>query len=302
MRLLITGGGGYLGTVLVRHLLRSSGHTLTILDRFTWGAQPLLSVLQPEDHARVSVVVGDVADGEAVDNGWAQADAAIHLAGIVGYPACAVDPTEAFRTNVIGTMTLCAAARGRKVVHASTGSVYGAVDGLCTEGSPCRTTTVYGQTKLQAEGVIDDSGGVNLRFATLFGLSPRMRWDLLPHDFARQLQTTGTLALYSKGARRTFLHVQGAARALTAAVSWPSGIYNVGDERANLTKQEVAQLLQGLIGRPTTLQVGEGHDPDQRDYAVSYQKVQTETTWRAHLALADALPQVLLAARLWRDQ
>lgn len=303
MRILVTGGGGYVGTVLVRYLLSGtfSLHNrpkLTILDRFSWGAQPLLSVLRQEDTPRVRLVAGDIRDPRVVGDAIRDCDCVVHLAGIVGFPACDADPQDADSTNIIGTQVVVSAANTRLVVFASTGSTYGYVPGMADERTPINPLTRYGRTKALAEELVIGAGGVSLRLATLYGLSPRMRWDLLVHDFLRH-GLTGTLSVYEGHARRTFLHVEDAAAAFGRALreDFAPGVWNIGSGDQNYTKQEIAERIAEVTG--CTLEPSSGADPDRRDYAVSYTKV-GETGWEATWTLEEALPGLLQAAQVWR--
>lgn len=303
MKVLLTGGAGYLGSVLVRTLIDAQ-HSLHVLDRFTWGGtQPLLSAVGKAQD-KVKVFAGDVCDPEMVKAALKDCDAVIHLAGIVGYPACDADPVDSWQTNVVGTQVVCQALEGRQLLFASTGSTYGRVEGLALETHPVSPLTLYGSTKAAAEGLVLEAGGVSFRLATLFGLSHRMRWDLLPHDFARIAVTTGEIPVYEGGARRTFLHVQDAARAFTLALAYPltpGEVYNVGYATGNCTKASVA----GIVQQYTRCRVREitGADPDQRDYAVGFGKIREALPqWavRKGVSLGEALPDVVKWARCWR--
>lgn len=302
MRILITGGGGYLGCVLVRHLLQTTRHSLVILDRFDWGVQPLVSAIGAQKD-RVVVHRADVRDPS---NLWEAligcVDAIIHLAAIVGYPACDAAPQDADTTNVEGTGRCCLYSDrigGCPVIFASTGSTYGKVSGLATEETPISPLTRYGRTKALAERIVLDHGGVALRLATLYGLSPRMRWDLLVHDFCRRAVEDGELRVYEPHARRTFLHVEDAADAFAHAVEGrlAPGVWNIGHASGNLTKSQLAELVSLETGcRVTEI---EGADPDQRDYAVSYQKVYPYWQPDEARGLGKTVPGLVQVARVW---
>jgi nucleoside-diphosphate-sugar epimerase len=305
MRVCVTGGGGYLGTTLVRALI-DARHTVTVLDRFDWGTQPLLSAVG-RSSKQVTVYRGEIHHAGLLADALDGADAVIHLAGIVGYPACDANPIEADRTNVEGTRAVCAAVAGRPLFFASTGSTYGKLEGrIALERHPVCPLTRYGRNKAEAEALVARVGGVTFRLATLFGTSPRMRWDLLPHDFARSAATTGRIDLYEGHARRTFLHVKDAANAFVLGLraGLPSGVYNVGRTLGNVTKLDVARVVEGLTG----CQIAEmlGSDPDQRDYAVGFGKIRDALPkWAIPLPpkeqeLPVALGDVVKWARCWR--
>ena len=302
MRVLITGGGGYIGTVLVRQLLLYSAHTVTVLDRFDWGVQPIVSVIRPEWATRVQLIRTDICSGplSTIATAVHKADAVIHLAAIVGFPACDAQPEDATATNVRGTRRIWKVLRqGQPFLFASTGSVYGKVEEACTEESPVAPLTHYGQTKLAAERLVLDAGGMAFRIATVYGLSPRMRWDLLVHNFC-QLGVKGRLALYDSGARRTFLHVEDVASAfLWGLRQYQPGIYNLGAAIGNATKYQVACRVRDLTG--CILSDMTGHDPDERDYQVSYLKLAQAGWTPSRLLNRQNLQPIVDVARVWEN-
>ena len=293
MRILITGGGGYLGTVLVRRLLEGD-ERVRVFDRFSWGTQPLASVTDAYRYP-LEVITGDIRNRTQLADAINGSDAIIHLAAIVGYPACDADPEDADTTNVEGTRLLPELAEGRPILFASTGSCYGRQASPATEESPLSPLTRYGRNKAEAEKIVLDAGGVCLRLATLYGLSPRMRWDLLPHDFARR-GVAGSIHLYDPNARRTFLHVEDAAWAFERLLgSTDAAVYNVGHTRLNLTKLEIAAHVQTLTD--CVIVEAQGFDPDGRDYEVDYTKM-AETRWSPSFDFD--LTNIVTFARVWR--
>ena len=168
MRILVTGGAGYIGSLLCPILL-DAGHEVVLLDSLMFGVQPILHFIS---HPKLEVVHGDIRDPRVVAPLAAKADAVLHLAAIVGSPACAADPTAAETTNVDGTRTLVdALSASQMLVYASTGSTYGRCETVATEETPIDPLTLYGRTKRDAEALVAEKGGVGLRFATAFGLS-----------------------------------------------------------------------------------------------------------------------------------
>jgi nucleoside-diphosphate-sugar epimerase len=272
---LITGGAGYVGAVVTGAFL-DAGHRVTVLDSLVSGGGGLLGYV-----SRPGFVFcrGDVRDPRAVAGALAGQDAVVHLAGVVGFGACNADPRRAESVNVEGTRTLLAARqRGQLVLHASTGSVYGAVPGgLCDEGIDPAPLSLYGRTKLAAERlVLAAPDGLAFRFATAFGASPQMRLDLLVNGFVYSARRRGYVVVYDRDARRTFIHVRDMARAflfgLERSGEMAGRVYNAGSERLNLTKEEVARLI--LERQPYFLTYGPvGSDEDRRDYAVSYARL-----------------------------
>lgn len=272
---LITGGAGYVGSVVTGAFL-AAGHAVTVLDNLTGGGQGLLGCAA---YPRFRFVRGDVRDARAVRDALAGQDVVVHLAAVVGFGACNADPQRAESTNVDGTRTLLACRqRGQRLLFASTGSVYGAAPaGECHEGLEPAPLSLYGRTKLAAERLALDAGdAVAFRFATAFGISPRMRVDLLVNEFVYSAKRRGYVVIYDKDARRTFIHVRDMARVFLFGLErWDAmagGVYNAGSERLNLTKDEIVRLL--LARHPFHAFYGPvGADEDRRDYAVSYARL-----------------------------
>jgi nucleoside-diphosphate-sugar epimerase len=269
---LVTGGAGYIGSTLVP-LLLGEGYRVRVLD--IDAAQPRL----PQS-SRLIVMGGDVRDRAALREAARGCAAVVHLAALSGAPACARDPGLAEEVNVGGCEALAEAA-GRRipVVFASTGSVYGAHAGaLCTEDSPPAPVSLYGVTKAAGERILLGAcGAVALRFATAYGVSPRMRQDLLPNHLVSLALREGRLSVYQPGARRTFLHVRDAARAVILALGRFGEMrgrpFNAGSEDQNLTKGELCALIAEQVPGLVLDLSAPGSDPDCRDYAVSYARI-----------------------------
>lgn len=299
MRILVTGGAGYVGSTLVPMLL-DRGDQIRVLDNLHLGGQGLLPCV---GRPGFEFVRGDAGDAETLSSALRDVEAIIHLAAVVGYPACQREPDRAVSTNVNATKLLIDLRRSdQQLLFASTGSVYGKVPTeVCTESTPCAPLTLYGSTKLEAEQQVLAAGNCMVyRFATAFGTSPSMRFDLLPNDFVRQAVRDGRIAVYEGGFRRTFVHVHDVARALVFALdNWPElvdEVFNVGHESMNCTKGELAREIHRLV--PFDLRFEEfGTDADQRDYTVSYEKIRSRGFTTRH-TLSSGLAELVTAARL----
>ena len=275
VRVLVTGGAGYVGCVLVERLLAENFAT-TVFDNLMFGGRGLLPYFA---RPNFQFIKGDVRDKESLGNAVRDADAIIHLAAIVGYPACKKDPRLAEEVHIGGTENLLGVrAPSQAVIYASTGSNYGAYTGaLCTEDTPLNPLTLYGISKTKAERAILDSGNaMGFRFATAFGSSPRMRLDLLINDFTYRALRERNLIIYEKDFKRTFIHVRDMAEAFVFAIKnfekMKNDVFNAGSEEMNYSKQDIALKIQEKV--PYYLHFADvGKDEDQRNYEVSYEKI-----------------------------
>jgi nucleoside-diphosphate-sugar epimerase len=290
-KILVTGGAGYIGSTLVPMLLQE-GYEVSIIDNLLYENNHSF-FLTPVDGTTLlrhpnfkKFVKGDIRNVEQIKEALENQDYIIHLAAIVGAPACNKNPELAKTTHIDGTRNILNnMTSNQKLIFASTGSNYGKVDGICYEDTPLNPLTLYGKTKTEAEKMILDSGHVGYRFATAFGLSPRLRMDLLLNDFSHRMTKNRHLDVYESNAKRTFIHVQDIARALIFAIEnyeeMAGQVYNVGDEVMNVTKGGAAELIKAVIKKQLDVNVnlwtekGDSRfDPDKRDYEVSYAKIQ----------------------------
>jgi nucleoside-diphosphate-sugar epimerase len=299
VRVLVTGGAGYVGSTLVPVLLQE-GHQVRVLDRLDSGGHGLLGCV---GRSGFSFIHGDMGDETVLMPALGGVEAVIHLAAIVGYPACQQHAAEAVATNVNATKLLLDLRHtSQRLLLASTGSVYGAIaGGICTETTPCSPITLYGVTKAEAENLTRAAGNhVIFRYATAFGPSPCMRFDLLPNHFVQRAVRDGKLALYQGGFRRTFIHVRDIARSISFALREWAGIsdetYNVGHESLNITKAGLARMIRGHVNYQ--LDVDESAtDSDQRDYDVCYRKIRQKGFTAKH-DLDQGIAELVQVARL----
>ena len=277
MRVLVTGGAGYIGCVLVSMLL-DAGHHVRVLDSLRKGGLGLLPYMP---NPRLELVRADVRDADAVRDALRDADVIMHLAAIVGYPACRKDPWLARETNVDGTLNIIRhRSPGQLVLFPSSLSNYGTeTGGVCTEDMEPKPITLYGHTKLEAEKRLLEAGNVVVfRPATAFGLSPQMRLDLLFNEFVYKALKDKYLAVYEPHFMRAFIHVHDFARAFVFAIEnngrMVDQIYNLGSESLNLSKGELAQRIREKI--EFVLHISEvGEDPDKRNYKVAFSKLRS---------------------------
>jgi nucleoside-diphosphate-sugar epimerase len=278
MKILITGGGGFVGNVLTRRLL-NEGYSVRVVDNFIKGCYGLMELVSNPNFEFMS---GDITDLTVCKKSVEGVGAIIHLAAIVGFPDCASQPGLAETVNVQGTKNMLMVADGRPFAFASTGSVYGKVEGICTEESPLNAQSWYGRTKYEAEKkVVETENTVSFRFATGFGLSPNMRVNLLVNDFVYKAIYDKALVVFQADFRRTFIHVQDMAKTFQLGIeglinkSLKHKVYNAGANHLNWTKRELAEHVSKLTG--CLVHYAEiGKDADQRDYEVDYSKWHNE--------------------------
>lgn len=268
---LLTGGMGFVGQVLVRDLI-DRGYYVRVLDNGRTGKERLL----PNS---VEFMLGDVMNYDDVWAAWTDMDACIHMASVVGFPACADNPTLAREVHVEGTRNVIVHAKTRRVVATQTGSQYGAVPEVCTEESEQRPITVYGETKKEGERVLlKGINTISLRYATAFGVSICPRHDLLVNFLCKTAVEKGHLSVFESDAMRTFIHVKDFSRSLIHFLELKSPkyrVYNCGDDALNVSKKGVCELVKAATGCTVDYD-GEGEDPDKRSYYVNYSRIQEE--------------------------
>lgn len=277
MKILVTGGAGYLGSTLCKVLL-DKGHEVTVLDNFFYGQNSLMDCCAFDSF---TVVRGDCRDEATVKRLVADKDVVIPLAAIVGAPLCDRDPVAATTINVESIRLLCRLlSPSQAILYPVTNSGYGIgeKDKACTEDSPLKPISLYGETKVKAEQIVLDRGNaITFRLATVFGVSPRMRMDLLVNDFVYRAVTDKSAVLFEGHFKRNYIHVRDIAKVFMHGIdnfeSMKDRPYNVGLEDANLSKIELCQLIQKVIPKFVYLEAPIGEDPDKRDYIVSNARI-----------------------------
>lgn len=271
MNILVTGGAGYKGIMLAQ-LLLEKGFKVTILDNFMYGYE---SVLHLVSHQRLSVVQDDVRND--LTKHIKGKDVIVHLAGISGYPACEANPNSAVLINVEATRKLVQGlAKGQMLIYASTTSFYGQSGELRDEKSPVEPVSLYGKTKYEAEKIcMERENSIALRFATIFGVSPKMRNDLMPNEFVYRALVERCLVLFEAQSKRTFLHIKDAVLAYLLAIenfnAMKGNILNVGDESMNYSKMDVAKRIKKYLDY--TIIDSEVKDFDVRNFTISYNEI-----------------------------
>ena len=278
MKILVTGGAGYIGAVLVPHLL-DEGHEVTVLDNFLYGQGSLLDCCHDP---RLSIVRGDARNETLVTEFLRRADAILPLACLTGAPLCDKYPQEARSVNLDAiALILKHLSPSQWVIFPTTNSGYGVgeTDVFCTETTPLRPVSLYGQLKVDAETlVLDRPNTLTLRLATVCGISPRMRLDLLVNDFTYRAVTDGFIVLFEAGFKRNYVHVRDVARAFAHSLTnfdrMKGEPYNVGLSEANLSKRELCEEIRKQVPRFTIVEAEVGRDPDRRNYIVSNEKIE----------------------------
>ena len=304
---LVIGGAGYIGPPLIERLL-ADGCRVRVLDLLLYGGEPIAHVMQ---HPRFELIQGDFRDVQAVVRAMQDVDAVVHLGGLVGDPACALDEDVTLEINVSATRMIAEAARGmgvRRFVFASSCSVYGASDGTLTEESPLNPVSLYARSKIEGEKLLlamqdQQFSPIILRFSTIYGLAPRPRFDLVVNLFAAKAIVDGEVQVFGGDQWRPFVHVrdvgEAVRRALFSPLSVTAGrVFNVGSEAQNYTISDVAALVQSIV--PTATVISRGQDFDKRDYRVSFARIKNELGFEPEFTVEDGVREVIDAIRSGR--
>ena len=303
-RILVTGGAGYLGSTMVPDLL-AAGHKVTVLDNFMFGQASLNHVCH---NPNFSVVKGDVRIKEIVAPLIAQADVIIPLAAYVGAPMCAQDPVGAKTINHDAIlMMLDLVSRDQLILMPTTNSAYGSGDenNFCTEDSPLRPISQYAIEKVAVEKeLMKHPNAISFRLATVFGMSPRMRIDLLVNEFTYRALKDRTIVLFESHFKRNYIHVRDVSRAfqhgLANADRMKGQIYNVGLSDANVSKKELCDIIQAELPKFMYLEAAVGSDPDQRNYIVSNAKIEA-TGFKPQVSLPNGIRELIKGFTMLRN-
>lgn len=300
--ILVIGGGGYIGSALVPLLLREQ-YRVRVLDVMLFGDAPLAKFLH---HPNLQLVRGDFRNIETVYQSMEGIDAVVHLGGIVGDPACKLDENLTVDINLISTRVIAEVAKSRDVrrfIFASTCSVYGASDEWLDERSETRPLSLYGRTKVASERVLMEMGNggfapVILRFATIYGLSGRTRFDLVVNLLTARARLDGEITIHGGNQWRPFVHVEDAARGVLAALAAPHEvvahqIFNVGSDEQNYTITQIGEFVQQRVHDARIVVEAESVDP--RNYRVSFRKIHQHLDYVPQWSLNDGIQQVLEA-------
>lgn len=294
--ILVTGGAGYLGSTLVPQLL-AAGHRVTVLDSFMFRQTSLNHVCY---HPNFQVVKGDIRVESAMAPLLKSADIVIPLAALVGAPMCSADPVGAKTVNHDAIeMMLTMMSADQRVLMPTTNSAYGTGDkhNFCTEESPLRPISIYAREKVVVEERLMQRGNaISFRLATVFGMSPRMRVDLLVNDFTYRAVHDRFVVLFEGNFKRNYIHVRDVARVFMHGIEnfdkMRGQIYNVGLSEANVSKRELCEHIQRQVPNFVFLEAPVGKDPDQRNYIVSNAKLE-KTGFNPEVSLSAGIGELI---------
>lgn len=301
-RVLVIGGGGYIGSALLPRLL-SDGYSVRLLDVLLFGEEPIAEIL---DHEKLEVIRGDFRNVGTVMEAMKDCDAVVHLGGIVGDPACNLDESRTIDINLVSTKMIAERARDagiERFIFASTCSVYGACDELLDERSRLEPVSLYGHTKQASEDVLrkmatDGFSPTILRFATIYGFSGRTRFDLVINVMTAKAKLEGEIQVHGGDQWRPFVHVDDAAKAVHLCLESPmesvaNQVFNVGSDEQNHTISQIAEMISERV--LNTIIKTEAGNIDPRNYRVSFKKIRRRLGYQPGWSISDGIQQVLEA-------
>lgn len=302
MKILVTGGAGYIGSVLVPKLIEE-GHEVTVLDNLMYKQQSLSAMF---GCSRFHFEYGDVRDTLLMKSLISKSDIIIPLSAIVGAPACLLNPQLADEINLVACKSLIeSVSKGQIILMPTTNSAYGttAGDAVCNENSPLKPLSKYAKDKVEVEKILmQRENSVSLRLATVFGVSERMRLDLLVNNMTASAYKNKFLVLFESNFRRNFIHLKDVSDAFLLAIrryeDFKGGIFNVGNSNLNITKLELAKLIQQQVAGLEIIESDVSEDPDKRDYLISNEKIES-LGFRPKVNLASGIREVLAAMPMY---
>jgi len=302
-RILVTGGSGYIGSILVPALLEK-GFEVTVVDNLMYDQ---ISLLECCADPNFDFIKGDICDYALMKDMLLKFDIIIPLAAIVGAPACKINPTVTRLVNYEAHMNIVdSTSASQRIIFPTTNSGYGIgeKDKFCTEESPLRPLSEYGRDKVEIEKALLDKGNaVTFRLATVFGISPKMRIDLLVNDFTYRAYKDRSIILFEEHFRRNFIHVRDVAKAFLFGIDnyerMKGEPFNVGLSSANLTKRQLCEKIREYVPEFYIYSAPLGEDPDKRDYLVSNEKIES-LGWKPDHTLDDGIRELLKGYKMLR--
>jgi nucleoside-diphosphate-sugar epimerase len=301
--ILVTGGAGYIGSVLVPSLLQE-GHNVTVVDSFLYRQPSLASVISNKNF---TLVYGDVRDKELMSKYIAKADIIIPLAAIVGAPACLKDPESASSINKDSIIWLFSKiSKSQQIIMPTTNSAYGSgdINNYCDEKSELNPLSLYAKDKVHVEThLMELEGATSFRLATVFGISPRMRLDLLVNNFVQRALTDRFVILFEGHFKRNYVHVRDVVNAFIFGVNNPSKIkneiFNFGLSEGNISKKQLCELIKTHLPDFTFLDAPLAKDPDQRNYIVSNTKIES-VGMKAKISLDEGIDELIKGLGMYK--
>src|SRR3989441_12225499 len=305
LSILVTGGAGYLGSIMVPALL-AEGHRVTVLDTFMFGQAPLNHLCADPNF---DVHRGDARDPAVLKPLMRGADLIIPLAALVGAPLCNYDKVGAETVNRDAVLTLLQlASREQRVMMPVTNSGYGIGEEgkVCTEDTPLRPISLYGRTKVEAEeAVLGRGNSISFRLATVFGMAPRMRIDLLVNNFVYRAVNDRAVVLFEAHFKRNYIHIRDVARVFSHGIEHYDAMkgrpYNVGLSDANLSKLELCEQIRRHIPEFVFSESQIGEDPDKRNYIVCNKRIES-TGWKPAYSLDDGIVELMKTYRIIKQR